>query len=88
MAVSFVKTRFSEIAVRVRYADKQDPKLATEWIDVCVNYGDLRLPSGTAISDPEVHNLAGLQASALLHVRDVLNAEIQRLVEKAHRSAR
>ncbi len=87
MALTHTETAISNAAVRVRYADSSEPTKAAEWIDVCVKTSDWKLPSGKRVSDPEIHTLAGLRLIALLHVRNVLDAEIQRLSQRASRNS-
>jgi hypothetical protein len=81
-----VETTVSATAIRVRYADHADASKATEWIDVQVKLSDLKLLSGTKITNPDTHPLAGLRLTALLHAREVANAEIQRLAEIVRRT--
>jgi hypothetical protein len=87
MALAHIETSVSQAAVRVRYSDSIDATKAKEWIDVCVKFSDLAMPSGAKVSEPEAHSLAGLRLTALLHVRAELNAEIQRLAQIANRNS-
>lgn len=86
MAISHIETTISQGGVRVRYANDLDSAKATEWIDVRTLAPNLKMGSGTRVSDPESHSLAGLRVAALLHARDELNAEIQRLAEIVRRN--
>lgn len=86
MPLAPVETTVSATAVHVRYADHADASKATEWIDVKVKLSDLKLLSGTKVANPETHPLAGLRLAALLHAREVADAEIQRLAEIVNRT--
>jgi hypothetical protein len=85
MALIHVETRISGTAVHIRYADTVDPTKATEWVDVRVHNGDLKLPSGTVISEVEFQHVAAVKLAALRHVLGAIETEIARLRDQHSR---
>lgn len=86
MATTLIKTTISATAIRMRYADHANSKEATEWIDFQVPLEPLMTPdSGGAypLGDPELRFLG----AALRNVRELIGAEIQRLVDRVSRRA-
>jgi hypothetical protein len=72
-------TTIFETGISIRFSDATDATKANEWIDLRVKTEDLKLASGTVISQPETQSLAVLKVAALLHAREAIEAEIERL---------
>jgi len=82
MAIKLVETAIRPTTIRLRYADADDPAAATEWIDLHFAAKDLKNPkSGNPLGNLEPRYLLEIQAAALHHARDIMEAEIQRLNE-------
>jgi hypothetical protein len=88
MAISLIKTTISETVIRMRYADHANSKEATEWIDFQVPLEPLMIPDSGGqfrLDDPELRFLGSVHQAALLRVRELISAEIQRLVTRVSR---
>jgi len=80
MAIKLVETAIRPTTIRLRYADADDPTTATEWIDLQFAADRLKHPkSGDPLGNLAPRYLLEIQAAALHHARDILDAEIQRL---------
>jgi hypothetical protein len=77
MALTLIETTVSETTVRLRYAD--DANSPTEWLDFQVKNQALKMPSGTAMTDRDIHALGAVKLAALRHVLAVTDAEIARI---------
>ena len=77
MALKLIETTVSETTVRLRYAD--DPNAPTEWLDFQVRNVNLKLPSGTMMTERDMHALGAVKLAALRHVLAVTDAEIARI---------
>jgi hypothetical protein len=72
----------------MRYADNPDPNVATSRMDLRFPLTALKQPNtgGKALDDPELQYLLEIEAAALLHARDAIDAEIRRLREQKGRT--
>jgi hypothetical protein len=86
MAIKLVETAIRPTAVRLRYADHDDPNKATEWIDLQFMAASLKHPkTDNALGDLEPRFLLEIQGAALRRARDVIDTEIQRLRDQEGR---
>jgi hypothetical protein len=81
MALDFIETTITKTNVHLRYADNTDPTKVVELMDFQFLLASLKQPNGggTTLGDPELQYLLEIRAAVLLHARDAINAEIQRL---------
>jgi hypothetical protein len=75
--MKLIETTILEATVRMRYAD--DPTDPTQWLDFQVKNQNLKLPSGTVITERDAQYLSALKLAALRYVLGAVTAEIDRL---------
>jgi hypothetical protein len=83
-----IETTIYPDSVWVRYANDADPDQATTWFEAQVPVDDSRHPAAAdvALGDLERRYLLEVRAAVLVHMRDTINAEIQRLGQMRLRS--
>jgi hypothetical protein len=77
MALKLIETLVSETAVRMRYADDADAP--NEWLDFQVSNQALKMPSGTVMTERDIHALGAVKLAALRHVLAATETEIGRI---------
>ena len=75
--MKLVKTTVTDEAIRLRFADEQEPWKAKQWIDLRLPTDRLVLPDKTVLGALESHTLAEVRLGALQRALDVIDAEIQ-----------
>ena len=76
--LKLIETRIAGKAVRMRFADRDDPKEASEWIEFQVS-PEYVVMGHNLFDDPDRLFLAEAHLAALRRARDVIGDEISRL---------